>query len=100
MFRPPVVARPLPDPKDLFQGSRGQGLQGGKALQKAAVIGEGLLHPGLLQKDLGDQDAVRVLLPRQGRGRAFSRYQARRAFRQASTARGEGAPGRGACAPP
>lgn len=63
MFRPPVVARPLPDPKDLFQGSRGQGLQGGKALQKAAVIGEGLLHPGLLQKDLGDQDAVRVLPP-------------------------------------
>ena len=68
MFRPPVVARPLPDPKDLFQGGRGQGLQGGKALQEAAVVESGLLHPGLLQEDLGDQDAVRVLLPPPGEG--------------------------------
>jgi hypothetical protein len=57
-----VVAQAAPQGQHRFQGSRGQGRDGGERRQKPAVVLEHGRDAGLLQHDLGDPDPVGIVV--------------------------------------
>ena len=65
--RPSVVAEPLPGAEDSVEGARCQGRKVGKETDEGLILGQYAFHPGLLQHDLRDKYAVRVLGEAPGR---------------------------------
>src|SRR5579863_1207891 len=61
-----VITETAPGGKNVVLRRGGQGINGGKALQKGAVVGNHGLDPGLLKHDFGKPDAVEIfgLTPR------------------------------------
>ena len=94
---PDVVAERVPEPLHVVGRGRGEGLEGGVAVEELVVLGHHAIDLGLLEHDLGDQDVVGIarapprqvapVRPYQASRRRRKRTRVRRSGREASARR-------------